>query len=449
MKKNLIKLLVATSLSNFAYAETTNNLVSTDFASGWTNTGNSYHGSSTIAGHHGGTVTSDSVSLADDVGLNKNEINQGFSVNSSANVWFWNNYDQSVTMTTQAIDDNGQTITQTRTLSGTCATWNGCDFGSMTDTMVFNSNTQADYNLSLGFSFSVTDPTYQSGHYAADLKDPSMTVTYTPVNIDSAVEAELFSINSEITNDLKDVDTFEFKNEDIKVDNFESFSEEPTFDDFKEDDFSMDTALVDNKEETLELEPKEESFDDQDSTFTETSDENTDALLSQAEDSQDPQEPQSVEEEPSSLQAEQSSSEESDTETETSTEKEETTQVASDNKNSVSSEKKLTSLEKSMEKIDQQVKDIGKNLQLKNLVKLKIMSNNDALQQYANIPFYKPKNIYKDQVDIRDNRVLYANSTLISYTQKDPIFTKEKELFNIKVQKEKLLQEIEVLKNGS
>ena len=63
MKKNLIKLLVATSLSNFAYAETTNNLVSTDFSSGWTNTGNSYHGSSTIAGHHGGTVESDSVSL--------------------------------------------------------------------------------------------------------------------------------------------------------------------------------------------------------------------------------------------------------------------------------------------------------------------------------------------------------------------------------------------------
>ncbi|MGB1004863.1 MAG: hypothetical protein ACPGVC_11560, partial [Salibacteraceae bacterium] len=293
---------MATSLSNFAYAETTNNLVSTDFSSGWTNTGNTYHGSGTIAGHHGGTVTSDSVSLADDVGLNKNEINQGFSVNSSANVWFWNNYDQSVTMTTQAIDDNGQTITQTRTLSGTCATWNGCDFGSMTDTMVFNSNTQADYDLSLGFSFSVTDPTYQSGHYAADLKDPSMTVTYTPVNIDSAVEAELFSINSEITNDLKDVDTFEFKNEEIKLDSFESFTEEQTFDDFKEDDFSMDTALVDNKEETPDLEPKEELSGDQGSTFTETakaSDEKTDAPLSSAEDSQDPQELQSAEEEPS------------------------------------------------------------------------------------------------------------------------------------------------------
>jgi len=79
---------------------------------------------------------------------------------------------------------------------------------------------------------------------------------------------------------------------------------------------------------------------------------------------------------------------------------------------------------------------------------LKIMNNNDVLQQYANIQFYKPKDIYKDQADIRDNRILYANSTLISYTQNDPIFTKEQELFNIKVQKEKLLEEIEVLKNG-
>jgi hypothetical protein len=38
-----------------------------------------------------------------------------------------------------------------------------------------------------------------------------------------------------------------------------------------------------------------------------------------------------------------------------------------------------------MEKIDTQVKDIGKNLRLKNLVKIKLMSDNSALESYAKI----------------------------------------------------------------
>jgi len=101
-----------------------------------------------------------------------------------------------------------------------------------------------------------------------------------------------------------------------------------------------------------------------------------------------------------------------------------------------------------MDKIDAQVKDIGKNLQLKNLVTLKIMSNNDVLQQYANTAFYKPKKIYENQLNIADNRVLYPDSTLISYTQNDPIFTKEKEIYNIRLQKQKLINEIKALTNG-
>ena len=201
--------------------------------------------------------------------------------------------------------------------------------------------------------------------------------------------------------------------------------------------------------ESFPEDTEEMTFQDTFTESSELSDEKNDDSLSQEEDFQDPQEPQSVEQEPSSLQAEQKSNEESDTETETSTEEEQTTEVATDSKSNVSSEKRSVSLVKSMEKIDTQVKDIGKNLQLKNLVKLRIMSNNDVLQEYANTQFYKPKDIYKDQVDIRDNRILYADSTLVSYTQNDPIFTKEKELFNIRLQKEKLLQEIKVLKNGS
>ena len=104
------------------------------------------------------------------------------------------------------------------------------------------------------------------------------------------------------------------------------------------------------------------------------------------------------------------------------------------------------SLAKTMEKIDTQVKDIGKNLKLKNLVKIKLMSDNSALESYANIEFYKPKNIYLDQAKIRDNRILYNDVTLVSYQQKDPVFQQQKKIFQIRQQKEKLVKELQLMK---
>ena len=180
----LLTILIPTTL-NKSNAETTNNLVSTDFSSGWTNTGNTYHGSNTIAGHHGGTVESDSVSLNAE-GINKESLNNGFSITGSANVWFWHSETQSVTQTIKTVDDNGEVITQNRTLSGSCATWNGCTYGSMTDTLILGSNTQQDYDVNLKYTFSV--PNQTSGHYGADLKDPSLTVNYTYVPpLDNAI----------------------------------------------------------------------------------------------------------------------------------------------------------------------------------------------------------------------------------------------------------------------
>ena len=426
MLKNLIKLISLILISNLTYAETTNNLVSQDFTSGWTNTGNTYHGSNTIAGVHGGTVESNSVSLNAE-GINKESLNEGFTVTGSADIWFWNSYSQSVTQTIKTVDDNGNILTQTRVINGI---QNG--YQTYTDQLIINSNTQQDYDVNLKYSFSVPGT---SGHYGADLKNPSLSVTYTYVPpLDSATQTALLDLNNDIKDDLKDVDTFKFEEDDFKFE--ETFTEMPEF----ETNESLPELKEEDKQEVLDTNSFTES--------AEPSDEKTDAPLSQAEDSQDPQEPQTVEEEPSSLQAEQKSSEEEDTKTETSTEKEQTTEAAADSKNNVSGEKKSISLAKSMEKIDAEVKDIGKNLQLKNLVKLKIMSNNDVLQQYANVKFYEPKKIYENQADIRDNRVLYANTTLVSYTQNDPVFTKEKEIYNIRLQKQKLINEIEALTNG-
>jgi hypothetical protein len=409
--KNLTKLLVSLSLvSNLSYADTTGNLVSQDFTTGWTNTGNSYHGSNTIAGHHNGTVESDSVSLNAE-GINK-----------------------------ETVDDNGEVITQNRTLSGSCATWNGCTYGSMTDTLIIGSNTQQDYDVNLKYTFSV--PNQTSGHYGADLKDPSLTVNYTYVPpLDNATQTALLDLNNDIKDDLKDIDNFSFVEKDFKFENDFKFEEEPmTLDmqteNFQEDKVEMtfedtfkDTESFDNKEEPKLEKIQSEILEDQDSA----SDQST-----------------TVEEE-MSIQTEEEEKEKSPQTTETTEDNEqtkdsETTQTKTQESNVES--KQSLSLNQTMQKIDAQVKDIGTNLGLKNLVKLKAMNNNAILSEYVNKTFYKEKKIYEDQADIRDNRVLYANSSLVSYTQNDPIFTKEKRLFTINLEKQKLQKEIEVLKNG-
>jgi len=445
MKKLLLSLYLSL-LTNLTYADTTGNLVSQDFTTGWTNTGNSYHGNLTIAGHHNGTVESDSVSLNAE-GINKESLNNGFSVTGSADVWFWNNQTQSVTQTIKTVDGNGEIITQNRTLSGSCATWNGCSYGSMTDTLIIGSNSQQDYDVNLKYSFSV--PNQTSGHYGADLKNPYLSVTYTYIPpLDSATQTALFDMNETLTEDLSILDLYdaEILTEEFKQDlgvNYvndftgEVYGPEPPTDlielepsSMPTEDYQADTEDMTFQETFTESEPKEE--------FSE---------MESVEDSQDLQELQNEEQEPS-LQAEQSLNEEQDTETETLTEEEQTTEAVADNKSNVSGEKKVISLAKSMEKIDAQVKDIGKNLQLKNLVKIKLMSDNNALLNYANIPFYQPKNIYLDQINIRDNRILYNDVTLVSYQQKDPIFQAQKELFEIRQEKQKLIRELQILKNG-
>jgi hypothetical protein len=67
---------------------------------------------------------------------------------------------------------------------------------------------------------------------------------------------------------------------------------------------------------------------------------------------------------------------------------------------------------------------------------------------YQNTVFYKPKDIYLEQLNIFDNRQIYPNTSLASYTQNDKIEKKARKLQEINSKKQKLLLELEMLKNG-
>ena len=101
-----------------------------------------------------------------------------------------------------------------------------------------------------------------------------------------------------------------------------------------------------------------------------------------------------------------------------------------------------------MDKVDEQVKDFAKNLEVKNLIKLDAMVNDQASLDLYNVPFYIPKDIYLDQLALIDNRLIYGGITLSSYIVNDKVFIKEHKLNELNLKKQKLLMEIKELRNG-
>jgi len=109
----------------------------------------------------------------------------------------------------------------------------------------------------------------------------------------------------------------------------------------------------------------------------------------------------------------------------------------------------VKNLARVMEKIDKDIKNISKNLQIKNIIKMEAMtSQQESLDQYQATSFYKPKNIYLDQLNLIDNRLIYADKSLATYIQNDKMEIKARKLMEINSRKQQLLIELEVLKNG-
>jgi len=104
-------------------------------------------------------------------------------------------------------------------------------------------------------------------------------------------------------------------------------------------------------------------------------------------------------------------------------------------------------LAKVMAKVDEKVKNPLKNLQLKNLIKMDAMVEDQLSLDVYNVAFYVPKNIYLEQLNLIDNRLIYADKTLASYTDNDIIGIKSRKLGILNYKKQQILIELETLNN--
>jgi hypothetical protein len=169
------KILLFLFLSSTAYSQTTTttNLTPKVFTTinGWSGSNlSSTHGNETIAGVSGQYIQN-TISLTN-VGLSKAQINEGFTSTQGVDVWFWSgNPNQNVTMTQIITDASGVGTTQNRIIPYTSTYFN-----TYTNVAVVDKNIQDNYSITSKFSF------YESSnspyHYAADLMNPTLSITY-------------------------------------------------------------------------------------------------------------------------------------------------------------------------------------------------------------------------------------------------------------------------------
>jgi hypothetical protein len=169
------KILLFLFLSSTAYSQTTTttNLTPKVFTTinGWSGTNlYSTHGNETIAGVSGKSIEN-TISLTN-VGLSKAQINEGFTSTQGVDVWFWSgNPNQNVTMTQILTDANGGVTTQNRII-----TYVPTYFNTYTNIAVVDKNIVNNYSITSKFSF--YESTNSPFHYAADLMNPTLSITY-------------------------------------------------------------------------------------------------------------------------------------------------------------------------------------------------------------------------------------------------------------------------------
>ena len=337
----------------------------------------------------------------------------------------------SFTITLKIKDSDGNVLSTSTKIRTDVTNINGANF---TDSLTYNG---VDSNLG-NLNIAGTDANAPSTLGGANVDNIVVTMTYDNEVLSNEIIEEIENIfeelQEEIFQEVEFKEEFKFE-EEFKIVQAPPIKEEIEIKEFieiismpeKEPEIIEEMAEV--VEEIIEEKPEEEII--------------TEEIIKEAKEEM-PEEV--IEEEPEQI-AEETKEEEVIEEapketTEEAPEKEIKTKVAS-------KKSKKPKIDKIMAKVDAQVKDSAKNLIIKNIIKLDAMQNDQAsLVAYNNTTFYTPKDIYLNQIEIFDNRSIYANVDLVKYTDNDIMQIKIKKLNEIKYKKRILLLELQELKNG-
>ena len=422
------------------------------------------------------TVISQTVSLADDTDMITEEIQSGWSSTLSADLWFWNQYDNTVILKQTITGSDGSTTIQQRIIEDTgCGSINCGQFTNYTDTHIQAPNTQTDFDIGV----SVSNTNNRTGHWGADIDDIELSVSYTKYEpITDTIQEDLDEIDNifieyeelppitelPIFEDINWEEDFVFEDELFEeefelifLEEFESFEEFETLEEF-------DTVEIAEEFETIfEEEFSEEEMEILEEEFADEFEELTDEFMDEV-----------VEEEPTELVAteteEEIFEEEATEEKEVAAAEEETTEekeevIEEEENESITEEETETKKAEGLLEEDKEIEvaetedekisiDVVENVSV--VVKeISLFDDGNKLAAYEDNNFYQPETIYADvdnalfiQADLSIyNKGIYLNIGLDNYISTDPVGNHEQKIYDLKVQKLSVMIELQKLKD--
>jgi len=446
---SIVLLMILTLGTSLAEEKTTNNLITngnfeTGNSNSWTTNGdvqvlndcctlNNIPSNYDLEFGDSGSIEQE-FNLSTDT-ITQDMLNNGITLDSTVEVqngecavagcWGGSGGADSFTIVLKIKDADGNVLATSTKIRTDVTGINGANF---TDTLTYNGQNSNLGNLNIAG----TDANAPANLGGANVDNISVTMTYDDTVISNEIIEELENVfedlKEEIFEELEFKEEFTFNEEftfevvqapEIKEElEIEQIIEELSMPE-KEPEIMEEAEIV---EEVIEEKPEEEVI--------------TEEIIKEAKEEM----PEEIKEEaPEQMAKEKEEEIIEETNEETST-KEVKTKVAS-------KKTKKPKIDKIMAKVDEQIKDSAKNLVIKNIIKLDAMQNDQAsLVAYNNTEFYKPKDIYLNQIEIFDNRSIYANIDLVKYTANDIMEVKIKKLNEIKSKKRLLLLELQELK---
>jgi len=398
-----------TSVVSFSQTTTTTNLTPKLFttANGWSGTNlYSTHGNDTIAGVSGKYIQN-TISLTQS-GLSKAQINEGFTSTQGVDVWYWSgNQNQNVTMTQIITDDNGGITTQNRVIP-----YNTTYFNTYTNLAIIDKNTQANYNITSKFSF--YESTNSPYHAAADLKNPTLSITYVTNPTPPIVVAPIEIVTPTI--------------EQVKI-------TEPVVVAIIETPIIESPVITQQSSEPTKI--------------------NETIQLAQPAQEQ----PKQSTEQPKEVNKEQTQNKEESIKEQKSSKEElptgkDTTKVSStEEKPSAENTKVDAKVKQQLDKVEKELK--GVDTKVKSVQEIKIdalKSNQPSLSVYENKPFYISKQMvgvpnpnFFNQLQLEQNPI-YVNVNLNSYINTDPLVARQNMLKQIQDEEDDIIIQLEKLR---
>ncbi len=446
---SIVLLMILTLGTSLAEEKTTNNLITngnfeTGNSNSWTTNGdvqvlndcctlNNIPSNYDLEFGDSGSIEQE-FNLSTDT-ITQDMLNNGITLDSTVEVqngecavagcWGGSGGADSFTIVLKIKDADGNVLATSTKIRTDVTGINGANF---IDTLTYNGQNSNLGNLNIAG----TDANAPANLGGANVDNISVTMTYDDTVISNEIIEELENVfedlKEEIFEELEFKEEFTFNEEftfevvqapEIKEElEIEQIIEELSMPE-KEPEIMEEAEIV---EEVIEEKPEEEVI--------------TEEIIKEAKEEM----PEEIKEEAPEQMAEEKEEEIIEETNEETPTKEVKTKVAS-------KKTKKPKIDKIMAKVDEQIKDSAKNLVIKNIIKLDAMQNDQAsLVAYNNTEFYKPKDIYLNQIEIFDNRSIYANIDLVKYTANDIMEVKIKKLNEIKSKKRLLLLELQELK---